>query len=485
MSSKKWQELIVLLVFLSTSIMGFFMFGNFSLDLEEIFTLNYAKDISSLHYINYLNGDYGNPPLFFFLLKPWAAISESEIWLRLLPFIFYCLSVLVLKKLLTQLSNSSRVQTISMLLFLGVGAYLYLRFNLRAYSLLLLVSLLTIHLTFNILKEKTHYKNSLLLIATMTIGINSHYIYWLFLGFWFSSTFILSIKNKINFKIIKQFFLSIITSLLINAPLFVNLIKRELLEKNEYSYYWWQLERSRIKWIEIWEIILKLSANQGSQILNEKLGYLAWIAVFILLIATIKKASNLNVKLLLFFLNFFWIAYLLTPISAYLSIQKYIALFIALSTISIPIIIKQWQKIKIKYDFLYILSLSVLIIWSLLPPPFKHRVNFGDDWKSVIKLVEQEKSPYALVVDCFDLIAFQHYAKKETLEIIYGSKQLPAKNDCDLELIDSKKLEYEKIILIKSHRPISIGIEANHKITKIETKQYWPISITVYEKKHE
>lgn len=485
MLSKKWQEIIVLFVFLSTSAIGFLTFGNFSLDLEEIFALTYAKDINSLNYIEYLNGDLGNPPLFFFLLKPWAMISESEAWLRLLPFVFYSASILVLKKILPKLSNSTQIKTMVIVAFLGVGAYLYIRFNLRAYSLLLLTSLLTIYFTFKILSENSNRKDSLILILIMTIGINSHYIYWLFSGFWFSSLLAISLKNKINFRIIKQFIFSIIVSLIINVPLFANIIKRELLEKSEYSYYWWQLERSKIKWSEIWEIIFKFSTNTKNEILNESIGYLSWFGLFILLSATIKKTKNLKVKLLLFFLNLFWITYLITPISSYLSIQKYIALFIALLTASIPIIIEQWEKIKIKNNLFYVFCLSTLAVWSLSPLPFKHKVNFGDDWKSVIKLIEQNNESHALVVDCFDLIAFKHYAKKETLEKIYGDKHLPAKNDCDLELINSSGFKYEKIFLVKSQQPVQINVGDNYEITKIETKQYWPISITTYEKNHE
>lgn len=458
-------------------------FLNFSFDLDEIFAIQYAKNINGLKLWEYINADLGNPPLFFFLLKPWLSIAQAEVWLRLLPLLFYCASLVVLHKVLQSLRLSRMSSFILFIILLGVGAYAYLSLYLRGYSFLLFMALLSIYLTLKVI-EQAKWRNLLGLTLVTTIGLHAHYLYWIFAVFWFAACLMVLLGKKQHSLSGKYILYSTLCSAALSLPLIWNMIKRELLAVGE-QYYWWQLQKEPLTANELWEMIFKVNLGQlFGQV--PWLSYVLWLLLCLLILFAIKKVSAVQQKIMLLFTILFWPTYLLTPLGHYLDTQKYIALFIFLFLIALFIAVSSLINALGLTKFLQrpvpLLSITTLaIIWSFLPLPAKHQVEGGDDWKTVVPLVENHYRQYGLVTDCLLTAGFDFYGK-ETIKL-FGSLSLMSANDCNLPLISENSEQFDRILLINSEETeIELGIESSYQLVS-SSAEYAPIFLTFYEKK--
>ena len=454
---------------------------NYSFDLDEIFAINYANNIDEFRYWNYFNSDLGNPPFFFFLLRVWMQISTSDIWLRILPLIFYYLSIFISMKILKTLKLNKKLQLLAIVSLLGIGFYFYLGFYVRAYSLLLLLSLMTIYYTFNIDLQKSKF-DLIKLTLTIFIGLHTHYIYWIFLLFWTLAYIGSLLGNQKQSSKIWQFLLAISLGTLLSLPLINNLISRELFNHGE-KYHWWQLSSSKMNPFDIWSMTLKVNKNKMPMNLSA-LGWILWVIFFLLTLLNFQNNECNKQKLILLFNLLFWATYLVTPLGKFINVIKYIALFVFLLFFSIILIIENFLN-KVSFSnhqkkIIYPFFIIFIVIWSLLPMPNTYQVQGGDDWKSVVALVENEYEDYGIILDCLNTPAFDYYGKSNTA--IYGTTMLDSGNNCQLPLINNYYKTLNKILLIDTKEIMSgIGIENSYSLVEIKY-DYQPIILMTYEK---
>lgn len=476
-SIKKTHLLIIFIVASIITLLNYNKYTRFGFELDEIFLIKESQEINPLKYFDLLNRDLGNPILFFVLLKPFLMISTNEIWLRTLPLIVYFLSIWIFYELLGELKISSRLKLLTSIVFLGLAPYYSLRFYVRPYSLLLFLILLTIYQTFKV-KKKQDLKELIKLAIIIFLGFHTHYIYWLFSVVWFLSSFI--INKNFNFqRYIKQkeFILINLCLLISLSPIVLNLINRELLT-NSLNYWWWQLEKHPISFPEILELILKIEFKQNFNQAIYNLSFLCFLAISIL---ALKKKLAKNQHVLLIFSNFFWLIYLFTPLKNYLVEIKYIAVFISFIPVCIVIIINKLFNLDhyLKSKKIMFCLTSLVIMWSLLPALEKYKIEARTDWKSVVQVIDEYRTDYAITTDCYDVIGLEFYLKNDLQ--FYGYSGFLEKNSCEFPSITDHAINLDKILLV-GERVVPLPIEDTHSLVLFSEK-YSPINLYFYQKK--
>lgn len=179
-----------------------------------IFKLNYL-DFSSFWYdeiisIKSASLDYGlikhvsewdnNPPFYFYCLSVWTKLfNDSEFTARLLSVIFSSLAAGVLFLIANKFLNKTTA-IISSILFLSSNILFYYSHEARAYSLVLLLSLVSSYLYFNF-KDNQSFKTIILLGLINFLLIYTHYISGLVLFFQVvMGLFFFNKKQKIRFS---------------------------------------------------------------------------------------------------------------------------------------------------------------------------------------------------------------------------------------------------------------------------------------------
>ena len=113
---------------------------------DEIFSVHVAEhEWGSLLW--FVAQDLIHPPLFYSILKLWiGAGGESVFWLRLLPVIFACLALIPFYLLCGELKLENRVIAFALFLFAINGTFIKYAQSVRMYSLLMLLSLVSLWL---------------------------------------------------------------------------------------------------------------------------------------------------------------------------------------------------------------------------------------------------------------------------------------------------------------------------------------------------
>jgi uncharacterized membrane protein len=140
---------------------------------DEIFSIH-AATTGFDRFFGFVADDLIHPPLFYLLLKFWiAAGGESLLWIRLFPVFFSILGVIPFLLLCREL-DLSFVQTLAALLFFATnGSLIKYSQEVRMYSLLLFLSLLSIWLFARWLKTANTVPRLLWLVNVLLIY--SHY----------------------------------------------------------------------------------------------------------------------------------------------------------------------------------------------------------------------------------------------------------------------------------------------------------------------
>jgi hypothetical protein len=477
--TKIWLKTVVIIVFFITSAISFYRFGNFSLDLDEIFTVDYAQSINSLNYWEYFDWDLGNPPLFFFLLNMWTKVSLIEPWLRLLPWLFWTASLYYTNKLLRLIKVSPQIRSLSLVLIMGIGAYEYLSVYVRAYSLLLLLAVVSMYLSAKLTQDSAKKIDYTMLVAVVVAGFYTHYVYWAFAAFWVIIYLIVSIKSKplsSLYKTISAFVLGGLFSM----QIIMHVIARELLSDGE-KYDWWQIEGLHRPLSSTWLELLKFPHHVFSEKINETLGILFWVSFLALAKLSLKNISSNAQKVIISFSMIFWPIYIMTPLKDYFSPHKYIALFMFIFTISMACILenKPFVKMIMKHNKILVVCTLLFAVWAILPS--SHLIQGGDDWKLVISKLEKEyrNNNFKLVVDCIEAPAFYRYLKEDI--ILYGSSELPSRNDCELEPIEKNLENFENIKIVTSWQIPPLSIQKTYHLANF-SEEHWPIVIATYQK---
>ena len=199
------------------------------IQIDEAFTLNTTGN-SVLKVIDLSYYFEGQPPFYFIILSLWRKISTDIFFARLLSLIFTLLSAFVLSKLLRLLFDKSYSKWI-IVLFLLNPFTVWAGMEIRTYSLLLLLSTLTIYL-FYLLYYSDKNKYKILFILICTIGIYTQY-YFIFLLFSLS-LIILIYKGWRSF--INYYLMLIPVALLVLPNLFFIKEQFEMHQNNQIYY---------------------------------------------------------------------------------------------------------------------------------------------------------------------------------------------------------------------------------------------------------
>ena len=160
---------------------------------DEIFSVHAAEQSwrAILHFVAL---DLIHPPLFYIVLKVWIAIGgESLFWLRLLPVIFSVLAIVPFSKLCRELGFGFWTSTLAMFLVSVNGSLIKYAQEVRMYSMLMCVSLMSIWLfmryfqkgkgmialtLINLVLAYTHYFGWLVIISEVTAILALQRIKW-------------------------------------------------------------------------------------------------------------------------------------------------------------------------------------------------------------------------------------------------------------------------------------------------------------------
>lgn len=143
---------------------------------DEIFSIH-AAEHSWDSILWFVARDLIHPPLFYLLLKIWITIGgEGLLWLRSLPVVFSVLALFPFLMLCKELKLKFEVIAVS-LAFLAInGALIKYSQELRMYSLVLFVSLVSIWLFARFLMKG---KSFVLLVLVNILLVYTHYFGWL------------------------------------------------------------------------------------------------------------------------------------------------------------------------------------------------------------------------------------------------------------------------------------------------------------------
>ncbi|MBX7056017.1 MAG: hypothetical protein K1X36_13775 [Pyrinomonadaceae bacterium] len=142
---------------------------------DEIFSVH-AAEHSWQTILSFISIDLIHPPVFYILLKLWIAIGgEGVVWMRLLPALFSCLSVFPFLMISRELKLSFWQRTTGLLIFAFNGSLIKYAQEVRMYSLLQFLSLLSIWL---FVRYFIKGKSLVALVIVNLILVYSHYFGW-------------------------------------------------------------------------------------------------------------------------------------------------------------------------------------------------------------------------------------------------------------------------------------------------------------------
>ena len=146
---------------------------------DEIFGIHAAEhDWSAL--FGFIAQDLIHPPLFYVLLKIWiTAGGESLFWLRLFPVVFSILALFVFYLFCKQIKMSYTAIVAALSFFAANGALIKYAQEVRMYSLLLFLAILSMWLFARFLNLG---KNNRILTVVNILLVYTHYFGWFVVG---------------------------------------------------------------------------------------------------------------------------------------------------------------------------------------------------------------------------------------------------------------------------------------------------------------
>jgi hypothetical protein len=179
---------------------------------DEIFSVHAARHTWA-GLVKFAAADIIHPPLFYALLKVWIAIGgEYILWLRLLPFFISVATILPFALLCRELNLRPAETNLAFLLMAVSGFQIKYAQEVRMYSPLLLLSILSIWLFLRFLKYSSARKHLITLTAINLLLVYTHYYGWVLLAV--EGSIVLISRRKQVFK----FLLSVAVLLLAYVP---------------------------------------------------------------------------------------------------------------------------------------------------------------------------------------------------------------------------------------------------------------------------
>ncbi len=174
--TKRQNALIIALICGFYVALRFWGMTDSCLWFDEIFSVHAAEHPWDT-IISFVAKDLIHPPLFYLLLKLWIPLAgESVFWLRLLPVVFSILALFPFWMLCRELKLKPPAIIVAISLFAVNGSLIKYAQEVRMYSLLLFLSLVSIWLF-----SRFYFrgKNFWLLTAVNILLIYTHYFGWL------------------------------------------------------------------------------------------------------------------------------------------------------------------------------------------------------------------------------------------------------------------------------------------------------------------
>lgn len=143
---------------------------------DEIFGVHAAEhDWGGM--IRFVAQDLIHPPLFYALLKLWISVGgDSLMWLRLFPVVFAVLAIFPFLQICRELRLGWKSMALALLLFSANGALIKYAQEVRMYSLLLFLSLMSIWLFSRFFIKG---KGFVALVFVNILLVYTHYFGWL------------------------------------------------------------------------------------------------------------------------------------------------------------------------------------------------------------------------------------------------------------------------------------------------------------------
>ncbi len=149
----------------------------FCLDSDEVFSITSAR-LSLDRLMPALVYDLVHPPLSYLLLKAWIAIGgTSLLWVRLLPFTLSAAALAPLFLIFRKLALSQPARMLSLALIAVNDYQVFHARYVRSYSLLFLLSLISLYLFLEWLEEGGGRKLGALILANILL-VYAHYYGW-------------------------------------------------------------------------------------------------------------------------------------------------------------------------------------------------------------------------------------------------------------------------------------------------------------------
>jgi uncharacterized membrane protein len=179
---------------------------------DEIFSVHAARHTWA-GLVKFAAADIIHPPLFYALLKIWIAIGgESMLWLRLLPCLFSVATILPFALLSRELNLRPAEINLAFLLMAVSGFQIKYAQEVRMYSLLLLLSVVSIWLFLRFLKHSSARKHLITLTVINLLLVYTHYYGWVLLAV---EGLIVLISRR---RQLMKFLFSVAVLLLVYAP---------------------------------------------------------------------------------------------------------------------------------------------------------------------------------------------------------------------------------------------------------------------------
>ncbi len=399
---------------------GFFLriynLGKYSFWYDEALSLIFAKEITLKNIFEF--GTYcTNPPLFFLVLKPWIYFLHSEFSIRLLTLFFGVLSIAAIYKIASRLFSKS-VGLISSFIMAVSPLHIYYSQELRAYSLVTFLSLMSIWWLINVL-ENNKLSSWVLFILFNTLLIYSHNI----------ATFMLIGENIFFFsfyrgykKLLKNWLLCNFLIVILYSPLAI-VILGQIFNIQLTAHYSWVPKPTFLMFFHTFQIF-----NIGY--FGDKFSYFFSSLIFIYLFF-VGIRSKIEVKTKVMLLLWISIPILLLIISSYLVMSIYIyrtLIYISPAYyIFIALGIKKIKRLSVLVmaGVLYIFIITIVLFaqysdsFSFAHNPYHIGVFPRKDIKLASQFVKQEFQSGDLIAHTnkFTFIPFLCYLDKNFSQV--------------------------------------------------------------------
>jgi 4-amino-4-deoxy-L-arabinose transferase-like glycosyltransferase len=171
--SYKFAALCLVVVVLVGAFLRVFDVGAKSFWIDELLSLNHAKEITGWRsFLAPSSGDW-HPPLYFLLLKGWLLFGEGESWARLLS-VFLGIAVIPATFALARQFFSIPVSLLSSFLVAASPLFLLYDREVRNYPLFTLMSVMSLYFLVRGIREK-QMRHWLGYTAFTTLAIYTHY----------------------------------------------------------------------------------------------------------------------------------------------------------------------------------------------------------------------------------------------------------------------------------------------------------------------